>query len=100
MGWEGYLVLDETEIINVTRTEAYALHGGADEWFTPVYENDDLPTLLGHDPYTTPDMDIAPWYDEDDEDSIDFWGLYPIEVTGLDDSSRTSSPVDFTNDGG
>lgn len=99
MGWDGYLVLDGTEIMNTTRTEAYALHGGA-EWFTPVYENDVLPMLLDHPAYTTPDVDIAPWYDQDNIDSVDFWGLYPISVTGLDDSSRTSTPVDFTSDGG
>lgn len=99
MGWEGYLTLDGVEIINAARTEAYAATAGA-PWFKPVYNNDALRVLLGQSPYSTPGIDLAPWYDEDTVDSYNFWGFYPLSVDGLDDSSRTGNPVEFTTDGG
>lgn len=100
MGWAGYMVFDGTEVINASRTEAYVMSQGGEEWFTPGYNADYLRDLLGLPVYTTPDLDLAPWYDQDVPESVDFWGVYPLDATGLDDSSRAPTPVEFTTDGG
>lgn len=95
--WDGYFTLDGTEFINAQRTEAYA----ADEsWFYAVYKPEHLNDLLGEADYTTPAVDGAPWYDPDVPESNDFYGVYPLEVTGLDDSSRSSTVAESTRDGG
>jgi hypothetical protein len=99
VGWEGYLTLDGTEIINVSRTEAYASHDRA-PWFKPVHRNPYLRTLLGHEGYTTPDMDDAPWYDEDAAESANFWGVYPLSLDGIDSSSRVATITEFLTPGG
>lgn len=56
--------------------------------------------MLGQTPYTTPLLDGAPWVDPDVSESYDFFGYYPLDVTGIDDSSRTSTVIESTRDGG
>lgn len=100
MAWDGYYSYDGSEVINVARTEAYAknLEVG---WFKPVFENEALPFMLGDGTsYTTPLLDDAPWVDPDVPDSLDFLGAYPLEVTGVEDSTRTAEVVQSISDGG
>lgn len=96
MAWDGFLAFDGIEIINVARAEAYA---GPKPWFKPVYENPVLREALGHAPYTDPVTDLAPWYDPDEPASAKFLGVYPLNVTGMEDSSRSSDTVESTGDG-
>lgn len=94
---EGYFTYDGTEIINVARTEAYA----ADRrWFRPQFENPDLRTVLGHSAYTDPATDNAPWYDPDNPITAEFFGAYPLDITGVDDSTHTGLVVENIGDGG
>jgi hypothetical protein len=97
MSWDGYFTLDRQEFINVARTEAYA---AGQPWFRAVFNNADLPLMLGDVPYTTPLLDNAPWTDPDVPESYDFFGLYPLGVTGIEDSSRGSTVVEYTTEGG
>lgn len=99
MTWLGYFTYDDTEIVNVSRTEAYAARAGA-PWFKPAYENEALQTLVEDPLYFDPVSDPAPWYDADIPASKDFWGYYPLGVTGLEDSTRTSNVTPSTVDGG
>lgn len=99
MGWSGYLTVDGVEVINVARTEGYANLDRA-PWFVPTYKNQALGMLLGQPIYQAPDVDDAPWYDPDRPESAGFWGVYPLDVQGLDNSSRSSTVVEFTTDGG
>lgn len=99
MAWNGYFTLDDQEFINSARTEAYAKAADA-YWLKPAFKNDDLAPMLGHAPYTTPLLDNAPWVDPDVPESYDFFGLYPLDVSGIEDSSRSSNPTEFTVDGG
>ena len=99
MSWNGYFTLDGQEFINAARTEAYAEAAGA-FWLRPVFKNDDLAPMLGGTPYTTPALDAAPWTDPDVPESYDFFGLYPLDVDGIENSSRTSAPIEYTIDGG
>lgn len=98
MAFPGYFDLAGTEIINCSRTEQYAAHM---PWFRAVYNNDLLPLVLDRQfNYVSPRADNAPWYDPDIKESEDFFGAYPLDVQGLEDSSRTSTVVEFTVDGG
>lgn len=100
MSWLGYFAFGGEEIINVARTEAYARHDGT-TWFTPVYRNANLHRLLGDSSYRAPlQDDECPWVDPDEPDSYGFYGFYPLDVTGLESSSRTSTIVENVGDGG
>lgn len=97
MAWDGYFEIDGTEIINVARTEAYAAEK---PWFTALFKADDLPAMLDDGTYSTPAADEAPWYDADEPASAEFLGVYPLEVSGIESSSRVSTVLQSTNDGG
>jgi len=97
--WPGYVLFNGTEVINATRTEAYAAHANVG-WFKPVYEQPDLPWLLGEKPYATPLQDDAPWTDPDRLDSYDFYGCYPLEIVGFEDSTAEASAIESVIDGG
>jgi len=99
MAWIGWYEYGGAEIINTSRTEAYALHAGA-YWFKPVYKNPDLVAILGDDRYTTPLQDDAPWCDPDIAASYDFFGCYPLDVGGIEDSTASATITESTLDGG
>lgn len=99
MAWSGYFMFGGTELINATRTEAYAKHFGV-QWFRPVYNEPYLDWLLDEPRYTTPLQDDAPWTDPDNLDSYDFYGVYPLEVTGIEDGTTDATVVESVVDGG
>lgn len=98
--WQGWMSYNGNEIINVARTEAYA-KWAALPWFKPVYKNDSLSLVLGDGTrYVSPLQDFAPWVDADNRNSFGFYGLYPLNVTGVENSSRTSTITESIRDGG
>lgn len=100
MAWNGYFTYDGSEFINVARTEAY-VHSAGHNWFRPLFNNDALARMLDHgERYTTPLLDDAPWVDPDLPESTAFYGIYPLDVTGIEDSTRTASVVESLSDGG
>lgn len=100
MAWQGYFEYDGNEIINASRTESYIRSAGL-TWFRPVFENDALPYMLGHGlRYVTPLKDNAPWVDPTRIESLDFYGIYPLDVTGIEDSTRTAQVIESIGEGG
>lgn len=99
MAWSGYFRLGDREIINGQRTKVYSRALGL-HFVKDVTSNDDLSSMLGDSPYVSPAVDNAPWYDPDIPESAGFAGLIPIEVTGIEDSSRESKVFEYTSDGG
>lgn len=97
--WLGYLEYGGTEIINASRTEAYAKNANAG-WFKPVYKSEALGPLLGDGEYTTPLLDDAPWTDYRDPDTYDFYGAYPLDVGGIEDSTWQAAVTENLTDGG
>lgn len=97
MAWHGYFRYAGNEIVNLPRTEAYARESG---WFKPSGDGVDLAVMTGAGRYVSPIIDNAPWTDPDEDASYDFWGFYPIDVTGIEDSTVTSTVVENTGDGG
>lgn len=100
MAWQGYYEYDGNEIINVQRTETYMRNAGM-RWFRPQFKNDALAYMLGQGlEYSSPFLDDAPWADPDWAPSYDFYGVYPLDITGIEDSSRTSAVVESLGNGG
>jgi hypothetical protein len=98
MAWSGFFEYGGVEIINVDRTEAYADHVGLG-WFRNVYSNGNLGPMLDEE-YSLPMQDDAPWVDGDDPNSWNFYGCYPLTITGIEDSTQTAEVVESTRDGG
>ena len=98
MSWDGYFTYAGQEFINVSRTEQYAKHAGA-YWFKGCSGNTDLGPMLGEN-YRSALQDPAPWTDPDAPESYGFYGVYPLEVTGLEDSTRAGTVVESISDGG
>lgn len=98
MAWNGYFEFDGNEIINASRTEKYAKQGGSG-WFRAVYKNEALAPMLG-ETYNSPLQDDAPWTDPDNLDTYDFYGCYPLDVSGIEDSTASAPVIESTLDGG
>lgn len=101
MAWNDYFTFNDKEFVNATRTAAYAaalgLHWVKGDGLKP---NPDLPYMLGHEDYLTPAADDAPWFEPGVPDTADFAGAIPINVTGIEDSTRTAGLFDYTGNGG
>lgn len=95
--WPGYLQVGGMEISNAGRVETYV---GKAPWFKPLYGATDLYVALDDDPYTTPEADDAPWTDDMEPWSDRFFGFYLLDVTGVEDSSRSVTFTESTGDGG
>lgn len=97
MAWHGYFALGGTEIINTERTEAY-LDDARQPWFHPVYKSAAV-SVVEDDEYTAPFLDPAPWGDPDNSDTYDFYGAYPLRITGLEDDGREAVITQNIGDG-
>lgn len=55
--------------------------------------------VLSDNRWRTPVLDDAPWVDSSNPALNDFWGVYPLSVSGADDSTRTLPVTELTTDG-
>lgn len=95
--FSGYLKYAGREIINSARTEAYAERFMRSLTVLPMSAG--LRERLGDDEYLSPAEDGAPWYRPENPASGRFYGLYPANLTGDEDSTRTVEVTDLTGDG-
>lgn len=95
--YEGYLAVNEVEILNAQRAEKYISTG------LPHLQIDcetvGLDVALGDAPYTDPATDSAPWYTPHNPRSADFLGLMPNKITGGSDASREIVSTEKIGDG-
>lgn len=99
MTYDGYFAFGGTEVINAARTAAYVAHEMPTFGLSNCVRCEDLRLALGDDPYTTPLVDAPAWFDERNPDSWNFYGLYPLSVEGIEDSTVTSTVTQLTGDG-
>lgn len=98
MAWSGWFSYGGTEVVNATRTEEYARELG---WFKPVYRNEALPLIFGDGSYASPlQDDDVPWVDNNEPNSYRFYGAYPLDVSGIEDSTSSAEITESTLDGG
>lgn len=93
----GFLSLSGNEVINNARAATYAASLG----ITTVNCGDcaGLARALWDDPYSSPDMDDAPWWDPSVPDSKDYAGLLGLDITGIAKSTGYHDVVSLTTDG-
>lgn len=98
MAWEGWMEYGGTELINAARTETYVRAAGV-SWFRGCVGTNYLPSVLGEE-YVSPMQDDAPWTDPDDPDTYGFYGVYPLDIQGIDNGTATAQVTESTLDGG
>lgn len=98
--FEGYLELGGNEIVNSARTVGYLSSGQcASNWIVcPPCEG--IQDALEHEDYTLDNIELAPWFDAEDEPTHRFLGVHALSVEGLMDSTRTASISEGITDGG
>lgn len=115
MGDINYMTLGERELFNVARTARLARAIGLD---TVRIRKEIIFAIegrfvgygfglggFGEEPFGGPistydDVTQSPWYSESDPASIEFAGILPLAVQGLDDSSREATTTEYITDGG
>lgn len=104
MPYTGWFSLGGTEIVNAARAKTYVQDGMPEvSWVHDCGGEcacDNLPAFLGDIAYGNPLNDDAPWVDVDRPESFDFLGVYPVDITGLDDDPVTAESVEGMADGG
>lgn len=98
MTYQGYLKYDGQEIVNAQRTATYVDNLMPTFGLDNCSDCDALGTALGEE-YTTPIVDVAPWYDPNDPATENFFGLYPLSISGIEDSTREVSATELVGDG-
>jgi hypothetical protein len=110
MGYDGFLAFGGIEIINAARTTAYInnlMPSFPLVRRTNIY--DQLHTALEQEPYRTPFLDQADWVDLNLPDyatgsttspTHGFYGLYPLAITGIGDSTMSAAVTEGILDGG
>jgi hypothetical protein len=95
--YDGYLLFNETELINKARTAAYLR---ANFPFLDIKcKADYLHLSLAEAAYVSPAADAAPWYRSGVPHTGEFYGLFPSGVDGDQDSSREVTVTELAGDG-
>jgi hypothetical protein len=99
-----YAAANDVELWNTTRLQTYLTNVGSPFDTGPsICTCPSLTaTILGHDPYTTPDdpANPAPWFDENVPQSAGFLGFLPLSIDGIDDNPRVRSVSAAVGGGG
>lgn len=98
MSYDGWVKYNGTELINHSRTVQLAQTLGIDTvWISPESVQWINDTVGGPD-YANPVN--APWYDAGYPASGEFAGIVSLGFVGLDDSTLSSTPIEYITDGG
>lgn len=115
MAFDGYLELGGVEIINVERTQAYVRHMAPNIALPLIEKYEGLHIALGDKPYESPALDGAEWVTTDlhefggfvgeyslhaDTATHRFYGMYPLEIQGIGDSTYSAEMTEGVLAGG
>lgn len=98
--FKGYLSLGGNEIANTARVYAYVQNSGAGIPLRNCEDCDGVLRALGHEPYGSPLVDDAPWFDPNRPETQRFYGFYPLDVQGIEDSTREADVLESVQSGG
>jgi hypothetical protein len=98
--FQGYVRFSNIDLINAEATEAYVAHQAPGLGFRPTVKSHTIHVAVEDDPYESPAVDEAPWFNANDPNTADFYGLYPLEITGVGDSTLTVPVTEAVGDGG
>lgn len=95
--YNGWLEYAGIELVNAARTRKYV------ETFLPelsiTCETTGLLSARGHTSYVSPQADNAPWYRSARPATGRFYGLFPGDIIGAEDSTRTVETIELSGDG-
>jgi len=98
MAYDGWVEFNDVEIINVSRTAQLARALGIPTVrIVPARVKWIQDTLGGVDYHK---IENAPWYDPGYPASAEFAGIIPLSLSGLGDSTLTSTTTEYTGHGG
>lgn len=115
MPFDGYLELGGVEIINVERTQKYVRHMAPHIALPQIERYEGLHIALGDAPYESPALDGAEWVSTDiheyggfvgeyslhtDTATHRFYGMYPLEIQGVGDSTYSAEMTEGVLSGG
>lgn len=98
MAYDGYMLFNNVEVINLSRTAQLAVDMGIDVLWTDPDSVAWIQEALGGVDYDV--ISEAPWYDAGHPASAEFAGIVPLSISGLDDSTRESVTIEYVTDGG
>jgi len=87
VAYTGYYSLGGNEIVNAARAERYVEGAAPLFGLRKCVDTNGLENALG-ETYGNPVIDQAPWYDPTNPVTAEFWGVYPLDVEGIEDSVR------------
>jgi len=94
MPYEGWVSYAGTELVNTSRTAVYSGVAGAGCACPALGEG------LRDAPYTTPELDKAPWFDPSVVESGRFFGLVGLGIRGADTGTLEYQWTELLSDGG
>lgn len=97
MSYTGFFLFDQQELVHLGRTASLAEAMGITSLWL---RSEDLRWWIGDDNTSLADVTNAPWYDPMYPASEEFAGVVPLGISGLDDSSFESTPVEYLTAGG
>lgn len=98
--YNGFLQLGGTEIINSARTQAYVEKNMPGFQLRDCIDSEGLQEALGDLAYESPLVDDAPWMDHASPATMRFYGLYPLEIQGMNDSTASAEVIESITAGG
>lgn len=98
MAYDGWIEFGGTELVNLSRTAQLAEVLGIDTLWTDPDSVQWIEDALGGENYDS--LVETPWYDENNPASMEFAGVVPLSIAGLDDSTLESSTTEYITDGG
>lgn len=102
MAYSGFMQLGDVEIINSERAVQHSLNGVCARGFEIVQDDSWGQTHVwrGEDEYVAPRDTGAPWVEDGVDASLEFGGVWGMNVTGLDTLEVDQPIVDSFGDGG
>lgn len=102
MSYNGYLRLGSAELINSRRAAGHALHGICSRSFELIWDDSwgQQHVWLGDEDYITPEQTGAPWVQAGRPESLEFGGVYGLNIDGLDTTKIDQDVTEATGDGG
>ena len=98
--FNGWLSFGGRELINAERTRRYVDNFAINLGLQDCEDCPDIQLALEDDIYESPALDDAPWYDPNVPESADFYGVWPLDIEGMEDSTREVGFTEGITDGG
>jgi hypothetical protein len=102
--YRGWFAFGGNEIANVSRTFSYVRHMAPGmplrQTIREMNRSAPLADALGDERYESPLLDRAPWVNEFELPTQDFYGFIPLSIDGVDGSTRTATVTQLMQTGG